>query len=84
MTAFDEVGESFRRRFYLVCFIIVFNQFSGSSATFALAKSVFPATAGPTASDIAYAFVKLSFVQIVVTYLAGQFLEKYGRRAFML
>jgi hypothetical protein len=74
VSAFEEVGESFKRRFYLVCFIIFFNQFSGSSTTFALAKSVFPLATGPTASDTTWAYVKLTFVQIVVTYLAGQFL----------
>lgn len=42
----DEVGESFRKRFAVITFIIFFNQFSGSSATFALAQYVFPQVVG--------------------------------------
>lgn len=58
----------------VVTMLIFFNQFSGSSATFALANYVFPQVAGPSASSVCWAFVKLTFLQIVVTYLAGQFL----------
>lgn len=73
-TAFEEFGQSFRRRFALVCFIIVFNQFSGSSTSFALSQSVFPQVVGTSAGDITWGFVKLTFIQVVVTFLAGQFL----------
>ena len=40
--------------------------------------------AGPAASDTTWAYVKLTFLQVIITFLAGQFLEKYGRRSFML
>lgn len=78
------MGESFRKRFSVACFIIFFNQFSGSSTSFALAKYVFPQVAGAESADVTWSFAKLAFLQVVVTYLAGQFLERYGRRAFML
>jgi len=64
--------------------IIFFNQFSGSSTSFVFALSVFPTTVGWQAVDTVQSFVYLAFVQVVVTLFAGQFLEKYGRRSFMM
>lgn len=49
-----------------------------------LARYVFPQVVGTEMSQVVWSFVKLSFVQVIITFLAGQFLERYGRRKFML
>lgn len=82
--AFEGIGEPYRRRLNMASFIIFFNQFSGSSTSFAFAASIFPTTVGWQAVDAVQSFVYLAFVQVVVTLLTGQFLEKYGRRSFMM
>ena len=80
----EDVGEPFKRRFNMASLIIFFNQFSGSGTTFAFASFVFPQVVGWEAENVLKSYVYLAFVQVVVTFLAGQFLEKYGRRSFML
>jgi hypothetical protein len=54
--------------------IIFFNQFSGSSTSFAFASIIFPQVAGWQPEKSLKSFVYLAFVQVVVTFLAGQFL----------
>lgn len=81
---FEEAGEPFKRRFNMASLIIFFNQFSGSSTTFAFATYIFPQVVGWQPEHSLKSFVYLAFVQVVVTFLAGQFLEKYGRRSFMM
>lgn len=42
----EDIGEPFKRRFNMASLIIFFNQFSGSSTTFAFASFVFPQVVG--------------------------------------
>jgi hypothetical protein len=70
----EEIGEPFRKRFNMASFIILFNQFSGSSTTFAFASFIFPQVVGWETEKTLKSFVYLAFLQVVVTFLAGQFL----------
>lgn len=81
---FEPISEPYKKRLNMACFIIFFNQFSGSSTSFAFASVILPLVVGWEAENSLQSFVYLAFVQVVVTLLAGQFLEKYGRRSFML
>jgi MFS transporter, SP family, galactose:H+ symporter len=80
----EPVGESARKRFAVVCAIILFNQLSGSSTSLALGQYVFAQVSGPEAEGVGWAFTKIAFLQVVVTFLAGQLLDKFTRRSFML
>ena len=71
---YDDASESYRKRMAVVNMLIFFNQFSGSSTTFALAHYVFPQVAGPAAATTTWCYAKLALLQVVVTFLAGQFL----------
>lgn len=84
MPYFEEAAEPFKRRFNMASLIIFFNQFSGSSTSFVFASFIFPQIVGWETEKVLKSFVYLAFLQVVVTFLAGQFLEKYGRRSFML
>lgn len=55
-------------------FIIFFNQLSGSSTSFAFASLIFPMVVGINEADILSSFVYLTLLQVIVTFIAGQFL----------
>lgn len=61
-----------------------FNQLSGGAALGYFGGNVaFGSVTDYSSNDILTMFVYLNLVQIIVTIFAGQFNEKYGRRAFM-
>lgn len=70
---------------FVGCGIVFFNQLSGGAALGYFGGNVaFGAVTGCSPSDLLQMFVYLNLVQIIVTLLAGQLNEKYGRRAFMM
>ncbi len=84
-TFFDPVGESHRRRLFMASGIVFFNQLFGGAALGNFGGSTsFLAVADSTPEGILSVFVYLNLVQVIVTLFSGQFLEKYGRRAFMM
>lgn len=65
--------------------IVFFNQLSGGAALGNFGGNVsFLAVADNDPEDILTIFVYLNLLQVIVTLFSGQFLEKYGRRAFMM
>jgi predicted MFS family arabinose efflux permease len=80
----EDLGKAYRLRFFNVLLVVVLNQFSGNATTFALARYVFPQVVGVEQSDITWAYVQLTFLQVVVTFITGRYLEQYGRKAFLL
>lgn len=68
----------------MACFIVIFNQLSGGSAMWALAIEIFPLVVGWEPNNILWSLCLLTLLQVGVTFIAGQLLERYGRRSFML
>jgi hypothetical protein len=84
-TFFDPVAESHNRRLLMASGIVFFNQLSGGAALGNFGGNVaFMSVAGNDPEDVLSVFVYLNLLQVVVTLFSGQFLEKYGRRAFMM
>ena len=84
-TFFDPVAESHNRRLIMASAIVFFNQLSGGAALGNFAANVsFFSVAASDPESILSVFVYLNLLQVVVTLFSGQFLEKYGRRAFMM
>ncbi len=85
-TFFDPAGESYRKRLFVGCGIVFFNQLSGGAALgyFGGSTAFYSVADNNDPSDLLSVFVYLNLLQVAVTFFAGQFLEKYGRRAFMM
>jgi MFS family permease len=84
-TFFDPVAESHNRRLIMASGIVFFNQLSGGAALGNFGGNVsFLSVAGSDPESLLSVFVYLNLLQVVVTLFSGQFLEKYGRRAFMM
>lgn len=84
-TFFDPAGESYRRRLFVGCGIVFFNQLSGGAAlAYFGGNTAFSSVTDGSSGDTLSMFVYLNLLQVAVTLFAGQFLEKYGRRAFMM
>lgn len=84
-TFFDPIAESHKRRLFMASGIVFFNQLSGGAALGNFGGDVsFLSVAGEDKESLLSVFVYLNLVQVIVTLFAGQFLEKYGRRAFMM
>lgn len=84
-TFFDPVSESHNRRLFMASGIVFFNQLSGGAALGNFGGNVsFLSIAGDSKENLLSVFVYLNLLQVVVTLFSGQFLEKYGRRAFMM
>jgi len=65
--------------------IVFFNQLSGGAALGSFGGSTsFLSVAEHSSEGLLSVFVYLNLVQVIVTLFSGQFLENYGRRAFML
>lgn len=84
-TFFDPVAESHNRRLMMASGIVFFNQLSGGAALGNFGANVsFLSVADDEPESILTIFVYLNLLQVIVTLFSGQFLEKYGRRAFMM
>ena len=84
-TFYDPASESHNRRLIMAAAIVFFNQLSGGAALGNFGGSIaFSSVVGDKPEDVLSVFVYLKLLQVVVTLFSGQFLQKYGRRAFML
>jgi hypothetical protein len=84
-TYFDPAAESHNRRLFMASGIVFFNQLSGGAALGNFGGNVsFLSVSGESKESMLSVFVYLNLLQVIVTLFAGQFLEKYGRRAFMM
>lgn len=68
----------------MATFIIFFNQLCGSSTLFTVGPFIFSQVVDWDHTSILTSFCWFTLLQVVVTFISGQFLEKYGRRSFML
>lgn len=63
--------------------IVALNQLSGGAALAVYGSNVSFSALGNTSHDKLTGFVFLQLLHLAITLLAGQKIEKYGRRAFM-
>lgn len=68
----------------MVLAIVFFNQVSGSSMLYGYGATLFTRWLGHDSYGILELYVYWTLLQVIVTYIAGQLLERYGRRAFMM
>ena len=71
-------------RFSIAMGIVALNQFSGGAALAFFGGIESFRMFSNTPSSIVSIFVYLNLLQLVFTLIAGQYIEKYGRRTFML
>lgn len=85
-TFFDPVSEPHNKRLIMASGIVFFNQLSGGASlgVFGANTSFLAISEEGGKESILSIFIYLNLVQVLVTLFSGQFLEKYGRRAFMM